>query len=176
MIGDIPEYKLEKFIQGIVAKLIRSYKMTDFVIQAPSGRIDSDFRSDMIQAGWVAALECQRSHPKESKNPHYLRRAVVNSLLKYEKADRRRRDSREEVFDETIPAATKSNDAADVDRLITKAELTPSELCIVELFYGLRDGGEHTVEKISRLMDKPVGWVNQRLSVAKIKLQVAAGR
>ena len=176
MIGDLPDYKLDKFLQGIVAKLIRSYKMTDFVIQSPSGRMDSDFRADMIQSGWVAALECKRSHPQESKNPHYLRRAVVNALLKYEQSDRKRRDSREEVFDETIPATEKSSDLADIDRLISKADLTPAETCIIELFYGLRDGGECTVEKIGRMMDKPHGWVKQRLSVARLKLQVAAGR
>jgi len=174
--GDLPGYKLEKFIQGIVAKLIHSYHMSDFVIQSPSGHVDSDFRADMIQAGWVAALECQKSHPKESKNPHYLRRAVVNALLKFEQGDRRRRDSREDM-DDTLPTKDRHvSTKYDIELLLDKARLTPTEQLVVELTYGLNDGKEHTVTQIARLMDKSEFYVEGRLRVAKIKLQVAAGR
>jgi DNA-directed RNA polymerase specialized sigma24 family protein len=174
--GDSPGYKLEKFIHGVVKKLIHSYKMSDFIIQSPSGRVDSDFRADMVQAAWVAALECQQSHPKESNNPAYLRRAVVNALLKFEQGDRKRRDSRDDIED-TLPAADRhSSSAHDVELLINKARLTPTEQLVVELTYGLNDGKEYTDTQVARMMDKTPFWVRTKLTVAKIKLQVAAGR
>ena len=175
-VGDLPGYKLEKFIQGIVAKLIHSYSMSDFVVESVSGRKDSDFRADMIQTGWLAALECQKSHPKESKNPHYLRRAVVNSLLKFEQGDRKRRDTREDI-DENAEARP-ANDFRfyDVELLLEKARLTPAEQLVIELAYGLNDGKEYTTAQIARLMDKSEFYVAGRLRVAKMKLQVVAGK
>jgi len=176
MKGDTPGYKLEKFMQGVVAKLIRSYKMSDFIIQSPSGRVDSDFRADMLQSAWVAALECQKSHPVESRNPAYLRRAIVNALLKFEQGDRKRRDTREDM-DDMLPTKDKTESHGyDVELLLDKAQLTPTEQLVVELTYGLNDGKEHTVTQIARLMDKSEFYVEGRLRVAKIKLQVAAGR
>ena len=174
--GDLPGYKLEKFIYGIVSKLIHSYKMHDFVIQSASGRVDSDWRADMIQSAWVAALECQKSHPKESANPHYLRRAVVNAMLKFEQSGRRCRDSRDDIED-TLPAPGRHDTAAqDVEKLMDRAQLTPTEQLVVELTYGLNDGKEHTVVQIARLMQKSEFYVEGRLRVARMKLQVAAGR
>lgn len=174
--GDLPGYKLEKFIQGIVARLIHSYKMSDFLVESPSGRKDSDWRADMIQTGWLAALECQKSHPEESKNPHYLRRAVVNSLLKFEQGDRKRRDSRDDM-DETLPTEHKHDFRGyDVEMLMEKSRLTPTEQLVVELTYGLNDGKEHTVSQIARMMSKSDFYVEGRLRVARMKMQVSVGR
>ena len=177
MIGDLPQYKLEKFIHGIVAKLIRSYRMNDFVIQSPTGSIDSDVRQDMVQTGWVAALQCQKSHPEESKNPHYLRRAVVNSLLKYEQSGRYRRDNQDECLsdNEHVIAADNLEPRMDIAYLTSISDLSPAEARIIDLFYGLSGNTEHPIQEIATLMDKPPGWVTQRLRVARLKLQVAAG-
>lgn len=182
MTGDINGYPLEKFIHGIVAKLIRSYKMNDFKIESSSGRVDSDFRQDMIQTAWVAVLQAQKSPSFDPKRPdaaHYLRRAIVNSLLKFEQADRYRRDNRDDLDEAESHEAKPTVDTSgyDLSLLLDKAELTPAESVAVKLFYGLfEDFGECTLRQISHLMDKPEHWVEQRISVAKLKLQVAAGK
>lgn len=174
-VGDTKKYPLEKFIRGVVAKLIRSYKISDFTVESWSGKVDSDFRRDMIQTGWLAALQCQKSHPEESKNPAYVRMAVVNSLLKFEQRDRPRRDytdSLDAAEENTIPATDFSRH--DLDLILDKARLTPTEQLVVELAYGLNNSEEHSVRGIAFLMDKPESWVQNRLNVARLKLQVAA--
>lgn len=182
MLGDLEGYKLEKFIHGIVAKLIRSYKMNDFKIESSSGRRDSDFRQDMIQAAWVAALQAQKSPSFDPAHPdaaHYLRRAIVNSLLKFEQSDRIRRDTRDDI-DEALTRESKPTvdlSKIDLDLLISKADLTPAETVATKLFYGLMDEfGECSLKQIAHLMDKPEYWVEARIMVAKLKLQVVAGR
>lgn len=176
MLGDSPNYKLQKFIQGVVAKLIRSYKMTDFLYQSASGRKDSDFRDDLIQTAWVTALRVQQSHPEESKNPGYLRRAIVNDLIKTEQSDRKRRDTRDDV-DETLPVEHKHDfKGYDVEMLMEKSRLTPTEQLVVELTYGLNDGKEYNVPQIARMMGKSEFYVEGRLRVAKMKMQVSVGR
>ena len=180
-VGDTKNYPLEKFIRGVVAKLIRSYKISDFTVESWSGKVDSDFRRDMIQTGWLAALQCQQSHPEESKNPAYVRMAVVNSLLKFEQRDRPRRDYTDSLDDadgkdaaekKAIPATDFSRH--DLDLILDKARLTPTEQLVVELAYGLNNSEEHSVRGIAFLMDKPESWVQNRLNVARLKLQVAA--
>ena len=129
----------------------------------------------MIQTGWLAALQCQKSHPEESKNPAYVRMAVVNSLLKFEQRDRPRRDytdSLDAARENTIPAQDFSRH--DLDLILDKARLTPTEQLVVELAYGLNNSEEHSVRGIAFLMDKPESWVQNRLNVARLKLQVAA--
>lgn len=178
--GDAPGYPLEKFIYGIVQKLIRSYRMSDFLIESTSGRIDSDFRADLIQSAWVAALQCQKTHPKESENPAYIRRAVINALLKVEQADRQRRD-----FTDALPEPDQHelqvqpdiNFAAhDVAAILANSKLTPTERLITELFYGLTERGELSLRQVSRLLDKSEAWTQARLTAAKIKMQVSVGR
>ena len=177
-VGDLPAFRLEKFIHGVVTKLIRSYGMADFVVEYATGGLDADARQDMIQTAWCAALKCQQSHPKESKNPHYLRRAIVNSLLKFEQSDRSRRDTRDDLEEAVAVPATPTVDftSYDLSLLAAKADLTPAETTAIELFYGLTDRGVCTIPLISRLMGHSTDWVTSRISVGKLKLQVAAGR
>lgn len=177
MKGDTKGYPLEKFIHGIVARIISSYKMTDLVYEATSGKMDSDFRKDLIQVAWVAALKCQKSHPKESRNPHYLRRAVVNALIKTEQKDRPRRDFTDDIEENTVSVELKNDlNSYDTQLLLDKANLTPSQRVVIELIYGMTSAGECSLHTAAIRLGKSDPWVQSRLTAAMIKLQVAAGR
>jgi len=80
-LGEIPGYPLEAFINSMVSKIRRSYKIQD----------NWESHEDMVQTAYLAAYECERANPRASKNPYYVRRSIVNALLKSEQCTRLRR-------------------------------------------------------------------------------------
>jgi len=142
---------MDKFIWGLVNKLIRTYSISDFIFE---GR-GSDYRDDMYQTAYCAVLSAQRRHSKKAKNPAYLKTCIVNSLLKDEQGQRKRRQQTENSV----------------------ANLTDSERTVVELSYGFGRGadiGPQNVEQTMRLVGKSNSWVSSRLQAAHIKLSVAS--
>jgi len=180
---------MDKFIWGLVNKLIRTYSISDFIFE---GR-GSDYRDDMYQTAYCAVLSAQRRHSKKAKNPAYLKTCIVNSLLKDEQGQRKRRQQTENSVDELVgdsdclahtTAALTADDTSaqleaqqDVEKLFNRANLTDSERTVVELSYGFGRGadiGPQNVEQTMRLVGKSNSWVSSRLQAAHIKLSVAS--
>jgi RNA polymerase sigma factor (sigma-70 family) len=171
---------LNNFIGGMVAKLIRSYEINDFLLE---GR-GSDYREDMIQTAWLAVLNARAKHPTKCNIPAYLKVVIVNALIKSEQSGRQRRMNTQNTIDEPLPPTIIAPESfanmeakQDVERLVAKASLSDSELLVIELHYGFGRGediGECTIARTAQLAGRSETWVRARLTAANIKLQVAA--
>ena len=155
------EYPLEKFVGGLVSRLIRSYKL------------EENQREDLMQDAWVTVLRVQKEHPKKATNKGYLYRSIVNDLVKIEQKDRPRRNASKPLTKDyaevDIDAATRLL----VDDLLDRANLTPSEQQIITMAYGL-DG--YTIplhpRSIARELGLPCEIITQKLFGAKLKLGI----
>lgn len=187
---------VEKFIGGMVARLIRSYEMIDFVVEGQG----SDYRQDMMQTARLAVLAAQKNHPTKAQNPQYLKTVINNSLFKFEQAGRTRRMNTLSILDEPISnsedveighhrstllqnsipqmepyAAMEAKQ--DVEQLITKANLTDAEALCIEMQYGFARGqtyGECGIARTAQLVGRSENWVRSRLTAAMVKLSVTA--
>jgi hypothetical protein len=170
---------LDKFICGMVARLIRTYQINDFVIAGHG----SDYREDMMQIAWLAVLNVQKNHPKKAKIPQYLKAVITNSLLKSEQSGRNRRLNTSNILDEPSPPSIQSLDTYaateakhDIQALISKADLSDAESMCVEMQYGFwrgEDTGPCTIARSAQLAGRSESWVRARLTAAHIKLEVA---
>lgn len=159
------EFPLDKFIAGVVAKLVKTYKIPEHQ------------REDMIQDAWVTVFRVTRDHPKKAKNKGYLMRAIVNDLLKSEARDRAKR-SRNLSLDNTTNAQSASPDtsaALIAKDLLEAAGLTDSEKAVCELIFDI-PGNPSSISTVARLMEKSESWVSSRLSSARLKLGITAER
>lgn len=177
---------LEKFISGTVDKLIRQYDMTTFKFQrgtrlardAYDQPTVSDYREELIQDCWVSVLNCQQRHPIKALDAPYLKRVILNTVLKNEQKSRPRRlatDSIVEACSTEVQAPPNGichfESEDDIKKLIDT--LTDTERVVVELTYGFGRGEEYgtcSVNRICRLLGKSDTWVTSRLLAARIKM------
>lgn len=172
---------LDKFIHGVVHKFIKSAHLDKFILENKG----SDDRDDMVQIAHMKVVELLKKHPKRAKKAAYLKACIINSLINYAHRDGR---TQRELTDNTIdepsvinpPSPTKPFDIMeaqiDLGTLMAKAELTDAEELVLELKYGFRRGadyGECTTRQSAAIMSKSQGWVQDRLTSAMIKCQVA---
>lgn len=171
---------IDKYIAGMVHRLIRSYQIDDFKIEGQG----SDYIADMMQEAHLAVLSATRRHPKECKDAPYLKRVITNALIKDEQRQRTRRLNTANLLDEpdfvmqAPPNGIGHFEASmSLETLIKKANLSDSESLVLELKYGFGRGediGECNVAKTASLCGRSEGWVRARILAANIKLQVAA--
>jgi DNA-directed RNA polymerase specialized sigma24 family protein len=155
------EYPLEKFVGGLVSRLIRSYKL------------EENQREDLTQDAWVTVLRVQKEHPKKATNKGYLYRAIVNDLIKIEQKDRPRRNASKPLTKDYAEVDIDASTRLLVDDLLDRANLTPSEQQIITMAYGL-DG--YTIplhpRSIARELGLPCEIITQKLFGAKLKLGI----
>lgn len=178
---------VEKFVAGMVHRLIGQYEIDDFLTIGSRGGMVSDYIQDMVQTAHLAVLSAQKRYPKQCKDAPYLKAVIVNSLLKDEQRGRNRRLNTSNIVDEpefhTIIAPPNGighfEAAMDIETLIEKADLSDSERLVLELKYGFGRGediGECSVSKTAQLCGRSEHWVKDRLVAAQIRLEVAAER
>lgn len=190
---------LDRKINKIATSFIGTYNMTDFKVTGPNATKYSrdqmsDNKADMVQSAYVEILVAQEQQPEKMKDKEYFNRVVVSSLSRYERKSRTRRHKTDNIIDEPLitedgrvhnpalqlaapDAYAASEAAADVQRLIQLADLTPSEQLCIELKYGFGEGSEFgpcTISKIGQLTDRSETWVRGRIYAAELKLQVAS--
>ena len=137
-----------------------------------------------MQTAWLAVITARERHPEKACIPAYLKVVIVNALIKSEQSGRNRRMNSQNTLDEALPPTiiapesfTNMEAQQDVERLVAKANLSDSELLVIELHYGFgraEEMGECTIARTAQLAGRSETWVRARLTAANIKLQVAA--
>ena len=162
------EFPLEKFIGGVVSRLMKTYK------------IPEHNREDLVQDAWVTIFRVTETHPQEAKNKGYLMRAIVNDLIKVETRDQAKRYRNVPLDNQntsnSLIRSTASPEEPLVARdLLAKAGLTESETAVCELIYDI-PSRPSSVSTVARIMQKSEAWVSARLSAARLKLGITADR